>query len=419
MRQNSNYTLIELNDTYHILPVGQGIADLCNGIQINESCALLWNLLANDMSQAELTDAYISATGAPDSSELRSDVKFIIDMFLSRGVMDQTVSSTVLPISNADEHQPTTALLVPAGDTNIPHYKNIRIAALGIRLYGVSDFFIDNFDIFEVDDLPAQTMDVTVSTASVSDNIVTNCNKPMIRSVDFNIFDTASAYIIRYPSVSAVDTVVFSKDGLLVNIYIKSNLDIDRIREDLFHAIRLPFLYLAEKHGYYAVHSASILYRDKAWLFSASSGTGKSTLARMWTQAKIADDINGDLNLIGISDNVTTVFGIPWCGTSGIYTSVNYPLGGVVFLKRASENTTDPQTLTNGLLLLSKRIISPIFKPADLHKLFSDLSSLPGSIHFYIHRCTNSVESKDVLKSAIDLSLLQSSESPLHDSSHK
>lgn len=416
MHQNPNYTLIELNNTYHILPVGQGIADLRKGLQVNESCALLWNILAHELSYDELLAAYISEAHADDTPELRSDIQLIIDMFLSHGVIE---ASANLLQSFTAQVQSDNNPLVPSRDADVLHYKNIQIADLGICLYGSSEYFADNFDIFETSRQLNPTMDIIVFAASAPANITAGCNVPMIKSVDFDIYETPYAYIIRYPLVSAVDTVIFSNDGLLANIYIKVDCDINQIREDLFHAIRLPFLYLAEANGYYAVHSASILYKDKAWLFSASSGTGKSTLARMWTQSEIAKDINGDLNLIGTSGDTPTVFGIPWCGTSGIYTSENYPLGGVVFLRRASENITDPQTLTNGLLLLSKRIISPIFKPADLHKLFSDLSSLPGSIHFYIHRCTNSVESKDVLKSAIDLSLLQSSESPLHDSSHK
>lgn len=42
--------------------------------------------------------------------------------------------------------------------------------------------------------------------------------------------------------------------------------------DNLFHAIRLFFLFIAQKKGLFAIHSASILYHDKAWLFSGHSG---------------------------------------------------------------------------------------------------------------------------------------------------
>ena len=59
-----------------------------------------------------------------------------------------------------------------------------------------------------------------------------------------------------------------------------SDTDSDKpdISEEIFFAIRTIFLYNASFKGMYAIHSASVLYKDKAWLFSGHSGAGKSTL---------------------------------------------------------------------------------------------------------------------------------------------
>ena len=67
-----------------------------------------------------------------------------------------------------------------------------------------------------------------------------------------------------------------TKDGSYVRIHALMPQN-EEEKDNLFHAIRLFYLYLAQKKGFYAIHSASILYQNRAWLFSGHSGMGKST----------------------------------------------------------------------------------------------------------------------------------------------
>ena len=78
------------------------------------------------------------------------------------------------------------------------------------------------------------------------------------------------------------------------------------------------------------------LYRGRAFLVSGSSGTGKSTHSALWHDLYQTPLLNGDLNLLGIRDNIPYAYGLPWCGTSGICTPKDYPLGGIIFLKQAA-----------------------------------------------------------------------------------
>ncbi len=88
--------------------------------------------------------------------------------------------------------------------------------------------------------------------------------------------------------------------------------------------------YFAALHGKYALHSASNYYQEKAWLYSASSGTGKTTHVKLWEKLYAVQVLNGDLNLLGMEKDEVFVYGIPWCGTSGVYTTKKYPLGGII-----------------------------------------------------------------------------------------
>lgn len=49
--------------------------------------------------------------------------------------------------------------------------------------------------------------------------------------------------------------------------------------------------------------------------------------------------LNGDLNLIGEENGQFFVYGIPWCGTSGICTTEKQRLGGIVLLDAMRKTT--------------------------------------------------------------------------------
>ena len=92
----------------------------------------------------------------------------------------------------------------------------------------------------------------------------------------------------------------------------------------------------------------------KYGFFSGHSGMGKSTHTNLWKEQFGTKIINGDLNLIGWSNGEQAnigqsvdkpgskghpiVYGMPWCGTSGIASTKSYPLGGIVLLGRSDND---------------------------------------------------------------------------------
>ena len=88
-------------------------------------------------------------------------------------------------------------------------------------------------------------------------------------------------------------------------------------------------------------HSVSFIYRGKAWLLTAESGGGKTTQYRNW-QKLFPGEITmicGDMPVLACNnENSITVYPSPWNGKEGIGTRISAPLGGVITLKKASEN---------------------------------------------------------------------------------
>ncbi|MEE0946735.1 MAG: S24 family peptidase [Acutalibacteraceae bacterium] len=87
------------------------------------------------------------------------------------------------------------------------------------------------------------------------------------------------------------------------------------------------------------LHASAVAVGDRAYLFSADSGVGKSTHTDYWTKLiKGARIINDDKPALRITDGKIYVWGTPFSGKHDISVNRDYLLGGICFLKRGKEN---------------------------------------------------------------------------------
>ena len=83
------------------------------------------------------------------------------------------------------------------------------------------------------------------------------------------------------------------------------------------------------------LHSSCVEYKGKAYLFSAPSGTGKSTHTHLWLKyLEGCRIINDDKPAILIIDGVPYAFGTPWSGKTDENVNEGVPIGGICFLGR-------------------------------------------------------------------------------------
>lgn len=97
--------------------------------------------------------------------------------------------------------------------------------------------------------------------------------------------------------------------------------------------------HLIAQAGGFILHSSFVDIGGKAILFTAPSGTGKSTQATLWEKLRGATVINGDRAAIRFEKNNPVACGIPYAGSSGICHNVTLPLAAVVYLSQAEATT--------------------------------------------------------------------------------
>lgn len=95
------------------------------------------------------------------------------------------------------------------------------------------------------------------------------------------------------------------------------------------------------------LHSSAVMMDGRAYLFSATSGTGKSTHTALW-RSTFGEDraqiINDDKPAIRLEDGVWYAYGTPWSGKATTSLNVRVPIAGICMLRRGEENKIEPFT---------------------------------------------------------------------------
>lgn len=150
------------------------------------------------------------------------------------------------------------------------------------------------------------------------------------------------------------------------------------------------------------IHSAAIAVDGKAYLFSAKSGTGKTTHINLWLK-KFGDRaviINGDKPLIREIDGVLKVFGTPWCGKEGINQNTSAPIEGICILNRGEENKIEQISKIDALAELMGQTIRPE-EGGAMMKLLDVLDKVIMNIPVYRLHCNMDIEAAEVAYSGM------------------
>lgn len=148
---------------------------------------------------------------------------------------------------------------------------------------------------------------------------------------------------------------------------------------------------LAERLPDYDVllmHGSALRMDGIGYLFTASSGTGKSTHAALWRQVfgERVRMLNDDKPLLRIRDDGVTVFGSPWDGKHRLSQNASAPLRAIARIERATENRVLPMTRSEAFPVLLTQAYSSQ-DPAVMAKILWLERRLLELVGFYTLRC--------------------------------
>ena len=217
-----------------------------------------------------------------------------------------------------------------------------------------------------------------------------------IKVADF-VFDIANKYsysekfVDKYLTDEPADCFIKIDDSLIAK----------RLSESpVYPAEYIEFLEIYREicnwiidHDGILMHGAVIEFEKNAYMFTAPSGTGKTTHIRLWK--KLYKDkvsvINGDKPLIRLINGEYIVYGTPWCGKEHYNRNTKAPLKGIVLLSRAPENSIDVMSPDKFNPFLLKQVYLPK-NPAGTMRTLDFADKMFSTIPLYNLKCNISTD---------------------------
>lgn len=419
MKTRAGYVIRQLADTFYIIPTGQRIADRRRCLKINQTGCVIWDLLQKDLSWEELLSAY---TEYVKSIEMTENTKTVKPASIGEEASTVTAASISSDLSTyvltlfqfgmiqASAKEMQAFPFAPFQAKENAYYCRYNIAGIQVHYKGRKEWLHAFFEPFLEDGKENPSAHIHMGEQiQISQNwrvrslleVPEIAGELLLFGSQLDVYRCSGDYMLRFPSNHHLALCTLSFDGKEAVFYYDGSTQQEAV-DELFYGFRAAFFYLAALHGKYALHSASNYYQEKAWLYSASSGTGKTTHVKLWEKLYAVPVLNGDLNLLGMEKDEVFVYGIPWCGTSGVYTTKKYPLGGIILLKRGTENRVCKLPQDERQLYTAQRMISPAWteKQVDDSLLFAE--KLSDRIPIRQLYCTQEPSAAAVMKEYID-----------------
>lgn len=142
------------------------------------------------------------------------------------------------------------------------------------------------------------------------------------------------------------------------------------------------------------VHSSAVVVDGYAYLFSADSGTGKSTHTGLWVEhfKDRAFIINDDKPALRKMDGKWYVYGTPWSGKTDMNVNTKAELGGIVFLERAKENWIADMSPVEAVPKLIAQTTRKLYKESNMDLLLKNINELLCEVPLYKMGCNISDE---------------------------
>ena len=155
-------------------------------------------------------------------------------------------------------------------------------------------------------------------------------------------------------------------------------------------------------YGLVLFHASVVELDGECYLFTAKSGTGKSTHTRMWREVfgERAVMINDDKPLIKEENGVFYAYGTPWDGKHHLSVNRRSPIKAICYIERGEENEIEKVNTQD----VTYNLLAQVYRPRNQEGLIKTLDfadSMLKSIPMYKMKCTISHEAAQMAYDAM------------------
>ncbi|MBQ8621391.1 MAG: hypothetical protein IJ422_03655 [Oscillospiraceae bacterium] len=211
------------------------------------------------------------------------------------------------------------------------------------------------------------------------------------------LYDTTKDYCKGYWTEGAADFfVTISPDDIIDERKRSARQDArdgipTRQFSDSYMEILAVYRKIAEQmiwHDTLLFHGSVVAVDGVGYMFTALSGTGKSTHTRLWREyfGDRAVMVNDDKPLLEVTENGVLACGTPWSGKHRINTKINVPLKAICILEQGEKNSIVPVTAMEAMPIL----LEQSHRPADrmgLIRYLDLIEQIVSKVGLYRLRC--------------------------------
>lgn len=153
---------------------------------------------------------------------------------------------------------------------------------------------------------------------------------------------------------------------------------------------------IVEKYNAFFLHCSCLEYEGEAIVFTAKSGTGKSTHSSLWRKY-LGDKvtmINDDKPIVRFLDGRFYIYGTPWNGKHSLSNNIKAPIKAIYYLHQAKENKVQRCDSLSAISKLLSQTVLPDNKVVmnNLLDMLEQLLSTTPMFDLYCDISENAVE---------------------------
>jgi len=218
-------------------------------------------------------------------------------------------------------------------------------------------------------------------------------------TVKIDTFGTAKERLEKYLCESP-DTVDFE----LSSPWEKSKYLHPGVPDDVgeYMSLGVAFYDQLLKYDGLMLHSSAVVLDSKAYLFTADSGTGKSTHTALWCElfGDKAVILNDDKPALRLENGKWYAYGTPFSGKNDLSADLRVEIAGIAVLERAKDNSIER---FSGIKATSK-ILKQVYKPKSEEKrakVLELLDKLILNVPIWELKCNTRIEAAQIAYEAM------------------
>lgn len=231
-------------------------------------------------------------------------------------------------------------------------------------------------------------------------------NECVVNKQDFRVINKNDTYI-RVKTLpfneKILETYLYSENEKAdITLSIPKEMEAEHeifVRTNIWNY--LAFEDVLINHQAFILHSSFISWQNNGILFTAPSGTGKSTQADLWKKYEDADIYNGDRTIIRKIDGKYYGFGSPYAGSSGIYRNESAPIKAIVVIEQGPDNVIRRLHGREAFLPLFRETLMNTWNKEYMEKMTDLLMDAACQIPIYHLSCRPDQDAINTVKNEI------------------